>query len=49
MSLKDKNTEIQRLIDAFEAEAAKFHEIQFHTFFITPPIPEKFYSKRSNN
>ena len=35
MSLKEKGTEIQRLINAFEAEAAKFHEIQFHTFYIT--------------
>ncbi|MCF7981747.1 MAG: TIR domain-containing protein [Pseudomonadales bacterium] len=34
MSLKDKSTEIQRLIDVFETEAAKFHDIQFHTYHI---------------
>lgn len=46
MSLKDKSTEIQRLINAFEAEAAMFHEIQFHTFYITkdggPTLTRKF-------
>lgn len=46
MSLKDKCTEIQRLIDAFEAEAGKFHEIQFHTYHITqdgsPILTRKF-------
>ena len=35
MSLKDKCTEIQRLIDVFEAEAGRFHEIRFHTYYIT--------------
>lgn len=35
MSLRDKATEIQRLIDAFETEAGKFHELQFHTYHIT--------------
>jgi len=28
MSLRDKSTEIQRLIEAFEIEAGKFHNIQ---------------------
>lgn len=46
MSLKNKCTEIQRLIDAFEAEAAKFHEIQFHTYHImqdgSPILKRKF-------
>ncbi len=32
MSLKDKSAEIQRLVDMFETEAAKFHDIQFHTY-----------------
>lgn len=35
MSLANSSSEIRRLIDAFEAEAAKFHEIEFRTFFIT--------------
>jgi len=35
MSLKDKSAEIQRLVDMFETEAAKFHDIQFHTYHIT--------------
>jgi len=35
MSLKDKSVEIQRLINLFETESAKFHDIQFHTYHIT--------------
>jgi hypothetical protein len=35
MSLKDKTTELQRLIEAFELEAAKFHTIAFHTYHVT--------------
>lgn len=35
MSLKDKSIEIQRLIEAFETEAGKFHDIQFHTYHIS--------------
>lgn len=35
MSLKDKSVEIQRLIEAFEAEAGKFHDVQFHTYHIS--------------
>ncbi|TWU08177.1 TIR domain-containing protein [Stieleria varia] len=46
MSLKDKSTEIQRLIDAFDTEAAKFHELEFHTYHITqgggPILTRKF-------
>jgi len=34
MSLKDKSAEIARLIDAFEKEAGKFNDIQFHTYHI---------------
>ena len=30
-----KRREIRRLIEAFEVEAAKFHELRFSTFFIT--------------
>ena len=35
MSLSSKSAEIQRLIEAFESEAGKFHDIQFHTFLVT--------------
>jgi len=35
MPLSDTSTEINRLIEAFEAEAGKFHDIQFHTYHIT--------------
>ncbi len=35
MSLRKKQEEIRRLIDAFEAEAAKYHDIQLSTFFVT--------------
>lgn len=46
MTLKDKVNEIQRLIDAFEVEASKFHEITFNTFYITqdggPSLTRKF-------
>jgi hypothetical protein len=35
MSLRKKQGEIRRLIDAFEAEAAKYHDIQLSTFFVT--------------
>lgn len=34
-SLRKKGTEIQRLIKAFENEAAKFHSIKFSTFLVT--------------
>lgn len=46
MSLKDKSIEIQRLMDLFETEAAKFHDIQFCTYHITqngnPFLSRKF-------
>lgn len=35
MSLRKKQGEIHRLIVAFETEAAKFHDIQLSTFFVT--------------
>lgn len=35
MSLRKKSTEIKRLIDAFEAESKKFHDITFSTYTIT--------------
>ena len=35
MPLADKTNEITRLINAFEYEAARFHDIEFHTFFVT--------------
>src|SRR4051794_21176939 len=35
MSLADKTAEIQRLIDAFEVEAGKFHDLQFTLCHIT--------------
>ncbi len=35
MSLRKKQGEIRRLIVAFEAEAAKYHDIQLSTFFVT--------------
>lgn len=39
MPLCDKTTEIQRLIEAFEIEAGKFHDIQFHTFYVSQDGP----------
>ena len=35
MSLRKQHAEIQRLLSAFEAEAARFHEISLSTFFVT--------------
>lgn len=35
MSLRKNKKEIQRLIDAFEVESNKFHDIKFSTFFVT--------------
>lgn len=34
-SLREKKAEILRLIDAFEAEAAKYHDIQLSTFLVS--------------
>jgi hypothetical protein len=45
MSLRKKKQEIQRLIDAFESEAAKFHDLSFSTFTIIQgiaPVDRKF-------
>ncbi|HAR95295.1 MAG TPA: disease resistance protein [Deltaproteobacteria bacterium] len=46
MSLKDKSAEIQRLIDLFETEAGKFHDIEFYTYHIMqnggPILSKKF-------
>jgi hypothetical protein len=39
MSLKNQSPEIHRLIDAFEAEAARFHDIQLSTILVTPASP----------
>ena len=35
MSIKEKTSEIQRLIESFETEAGKFHDLNFFTYFIT--------------
>ena len=35
MSLLVKTVEIERLIDAFEVEAGKFHDIQFSIDYVT--------------
>jgi hypothetical protein len=35
MALSEKKHEIKRLINAFENEADKFHDIEFHTYLIT--------------
>lgn len=39
MSLRKKLTEIQRLKDAFEKEAQKFHNLRFSQFFVTQVGP----------
>jgi hypothetical protein len=39
MSLSDRNVELRRLISAFEVEASKFHDLQFHAFFVTQEGP----------
>jgi hypothetical protein len=41
----NKLAEIRRLVDAFETEAGKFHDLQFHTFLLRqggPVPPSKF-------
>src|ERR1035437_1201527 len=39
MSLRKNKREIERLIDAFESEAAKFHDITFTTYTIRQESP----------
>jgi hypothetical protein len=40
MSLRDQSVEIHRLLSAFEAEAAKFHDIRLSTFLLTQSGPD---------
>ena len=49
MSLRKKEKEIQRLIKAFEDEAAKFHNIKFSTFFINLKGPIDYRKFESPN
>lgn len=47
MSLKNQSVEIQRLLNAFEDEASKFHDISLSTYFLTQNganIDRKFIS-----
>ena len=47
MSLREKHNEIKRLIDAFEIEAQKFHDLQFSVHYVTqekPNLNKKFVS-----
>lgn len=47
MSLRKKKSEIKRLIEAFEREAAKFHDLTFSLFYINDERPvnnRKFHS-----
>ena len=39
MSLRNQSAEIHRLLSAFEAEAAKFHDIRLSTIFVTKSGP----------
>ena len=45
MSLRKKRREIQRLVDAFEAEASRFHDLSFSTYLLIQdiaPVGRKF-------
>lgn len=47
MSLREKHNEIRRLIEAFEVEAQKFHDLRFSVHYVTqekPKISKKFVS-----
>lgn len=47
MTLSRKSAEIQRLIEAFEVEASKFHDLRLSTFYVTqggPTAERKFAS-----
>ena len=35
MSLSSKSAEIHRLLEAFEVEASKFHDLRLSTLFVT--------------
>ncbi len=41
MSVRKKQKEISRLIEAFEVEAAKFHDLTFSVHYITQEEPDK--------
>jgi hypothetical protein len=49
MSLRNKTSEIKRLIDAFDKEANKFHDITFSTFFVTQTNDENRIFKSPNH
>lgn len=49
MSLRKKSTEIKRLIEAFDSEAKKFHDITFTTFTITQSSYDNTKFKRPNH
>ena len=49
MSLRKKSTEIKRLIDAFESESKKFHDITFSTYTITQSTNSNIKFKKPNH
>lgn len=49
MSLRKKSTEIKRLVDAFDAEAKKFHDITFSTYTITQSSTSDMKFKSPNH
>jgi hypothetical protein len=49
MSLRKKSTEIKRLIDAFESESKKFHDITFSTYTITQSTTSNIKFKKPNH
>lgn len=49
MSLRKKNNEIKRLIDAFNTEAKKFHDITFSTYTITQSTTSNVKFKSPNH
>lgn len=49
MSLRKKSTEIKRLINTFEIEAQKFHDLTFSTFTLTQSNYDNTKFKRPNH
>ncbi len=49
MSIRKKHKEIARLIEAFEDEAAKFHDLSFNLHYITQNAPDNNLLFHKNN
>ena len=49
MMPRERETEISRLVEAFEIEAAKFHDLQYRIYFVTPDGPQSTRAFDANN